>query len=112
MPDVSQCMKGEIKQGKENAVSNAQLQETMHISRREVSAAIHALRAEGMIICADQGYYMPKDDAELIAGYDILWKRAVSGLSTLKSMRAEIVKRGLLPMTAEGKAQEARRNKV
>ena len=95
-----------IGEGKENAVSNNDLQQVMHTTRRGVSTVIHDLRAEGMIICADQGYYKPKDDEELIQGYDILWKRAVSSLSALKPMRAEIVKRGLLPKTAEGKARQ------
>lgn len=106
MHDCS-AYKEAIGEGRENAVSNNDLQQVMHTTRRGVSTVIHDLRAEGMIICATrQGYYKPKDDEELIQGYDILWKMAVSSLSALKPMRAEIVKRGLLPKTAEGKARQ------
>ena len=98
--------------GKENAVSNAQLQEIMHVSRREVSKAIHELRASGQIIVSDtHGYYIPENSEELIAGYNNLWRTAVSILAVLKPMRSEIVRQGLLPQTAEGKAREARKRK-
>lgn len=100
-----------IPKGKENAVNNAYLQEVLHTSRREVSAAIHELRAEGHLICADNhGYYTADTDEELVTGYDTLWKKATSNLATLKSMRREIQRRNLLQLTAEAKAREKRRN--
>ena len=101
------------KKGKENAVSNETLQGMTHSTRREVSAMIHALRQKGIIIVSsDHGYYIPQDSAELIGGYDILWKRSVSMLSALKTMRAEIRKRGLLSQTAEAKTRERKKVKM
>lgn len=106
MPDILEL----IGKGKENAVTNAQLQEIMHVSRREISAAIHELRAEGQMICADlHGYYIPQTDAELIAGYNTLWLKAVSNLAVLKPMRREIKRKDLLSLTAEAKARERKR---
>lgn len=107
-----QVLKEILKEGKENAVTNADLQQIMHTSRREVSQMIHLLREQGSIICGDsQGYYKPQTDNELIQGYDVLWKKAVSNLAVLKAMRREIKKRNLLPQTAEATARQARRQK-
>lgn len=113
MPDLgAYIMENVLKEGKEKAVTNADLQESLHLSRREISATMHQLRQSGHIIVGDNhGYYTPATDEELIAGYNNLWKKAVSNLAVLKPMRAEIVKRGLLPMTAEAMAREARKRK-
>ena len=101
-----QVLKETLKEGKENAVTNADLQQIMHTSRREISQMIHILREQGLIVCADsQGYFIPQTDNELIQGYDLLWKKAVSNLAVLKAMRREIKKRNLLPQTAEAKAR-------
>jgi len=97
------------RRGKENAVSNLTLQRITGSTRREVSAMIHALRQKGLIIVSDKGYYIPVSNDELISGYNILWKRSVSMLSALKTMRAEIRKRGLLSETAEAKSRKARK---
>jgi len=102
----------EQRKGKQNAVSNETLQGMTHSTRREVSAMIHALRQKGIIIVSDKGYYIPVSNDELISGYDILWKRSVSMLSALKTMRAEIRKRGLLSQTAEAKARERKKVKM
>ncbi len=57
MPDYGQCIKERIKAGKENAVSNCDLQQITNASRREVSKAIHELRASGQIIVSDSHGY-------------------------------------------------------
>lgn len=101
-----------IGKGKENAVTNAELQEIMHVSRREVSQAIHELRASGQIIVSDNhGYYTPNTEAELICGYDTLWKKSVSLLAVLKNTRREIKRKNLFPLTAEARAKEARKKR-
>lgn len=106
-------IKGLIPTGKKNAVTNADLQQVMHVSRREISAAIHELRAEGMIICADtHGYYIPSTDQELIAGYDCLWKKAVNGLAALRAMRREIKSKNLYPLTAEYTSRKDGKNET
>ena len=91
-------------------MSNAELQNLMHLSRREISAEIHRLREEGMIICADvNGYYIPTSNEELLAGYDNLWKKAVTGLAALRVMRREIKNRGLYMLTSEYKSRKEKR---
>ena len=97
----------QLRKGKNKAVTNRTLQEITNLSRREVSATVHALREQGMIICSDtHGYYIPSDTAELISGYNTLWKKAVSNLAALKTMRAEIKRRGVLSETAEAKGRQ------
>ena len=96
-----------IPEGKENAVSNKELQKILNLPRREVSRLIHEARLNGAVICSNNhGYYAPANDQELIDGYDTLWKKSVHGLASQKAMRAEIVRRGLKALTYEAQVRE------
>lgn len=98
MTDKLQVVADALGEGRENAVTNHDLQVMTGCSRREVSEMVHSLRIGGEIICSgNEGYFKPATDQELIAGYMTLWRKAVSNLSALKAMRREVKRKGLLP---------------
>ena len=93
--------------GKEKAVKSKELQEQLHLTRREVSQAVHDLRQKGMSICSDTyGYYIPKNGEELVQGYDCLWGKVIGNLSALKPMRREVKAKGLFTETREYRARK------
>lgn len=97
--------------GKENAVKSKDIQEKLHLTRREVSQAVHDLRQKGMIVCSDShGYYTPKDEKELVQGYNVLWGKAIGNLSVLKPMRKEVKKRGLYGLTREAQSRQRKKD--
>lgn len=99
-----------IPQGRKKAVSNGCLQEQLSLTRREVSKLVHDARMSGYVINSDRGYYIPTTDDEYICGYDHLWSKSVSVLSSQKAVRAEIVRRGLLDQTKEARSRERKKN--
>ena len=97
--------------GKEKAVKNADLQKQTNLTRREISKAVHDFRQKGMIICSDShGYYIPKNEEELVQGYNVLWGKAIGNLSVLKPMRKEVKKRGLYGLTREAQSRQGKKD--
>ena len=101
-----------IPEGKEKAVSNADLQESLHLKRRDVYRLIHEARCNGFVVCSgNYGYYRPKTKEEYIEGYNTLWRMATSLLSALKAQRKIIKHNGWYPETIECKYRNTVRNR-
>lgn len=87
-----------IPKGKEHAISNSTLQDVLHLTRRDVSAAVLAARLDGIIIASDHhGYYIPVTDDELLQHYRLHHKQAVTLLASLTPVRRVLVKKGIKP---------------
>ncbi len=85
-----------IPKGKENGISNKDLQKALGVNRRRVCELIAQARKSGAVICSGvSGYYRPADTAELEEFYRINRARAISLLAVLKQSRRELIAAGV-----------------
>ena len=85
-----------IPKGKENGISNKDLQRALGVNRRRVCELIATARKNGDVICSGiTGYYRPADTAELEEFYRVNRARAISLLVVLKPSRRELEAAGV-----------------
>ena len=91
------CLLEILGEGKENAVSGSELAVLLNRSKREVSELVHEARTNGLMVVSDScGYYVPKNDDEILACYNRLRKHSISQLASMKVFRKYLKARGLL----------------
>ena len=77
-----------LNKGKKNGISAARLAEILDTDKRYVCSEIEAARRGGALICSgNSGYYIPETKAELQETYEIMRKRALSMLFTMKTTK-------------------------
>ena len=85
-----------IPKGKSNAVTGASLDKALDCDTRTRYAVIESARKSGLIICADNsGYYLPETVEEMREYYETAHQKAVTMLSTLKTVRRKLVSMGI-----------------
>lgn len=80
--------------GEENAIHAADLARKFDISTRQLREEVERERAEGALICSSgKGYFRAKNREEIKATYEVLRKRAINTLATIKPF-SDFLKRG------------------
>ena len=84
--------------GKEKGVSRKALSEELRIRTRDVSDLVLKARRDNYIIASgNTGYFVPATDGELLEYYLHSRRMAITILTSIKTTRRELKRRGILP---------------
>lgn len=85
-----------IPKGKEHAISNRELASVLHTTKRELQRLVLQARLdENIIASGSNGYYIPQTDEEMMSYYKTQRKRAMTTLSSLRTVRRILKQKGI-----------------
>ena len=80
-----------IPEGRENAVSMADLARVLKVEERQIRKIVFDARIDGTVICGTAaGYYKPATEAEIREYIAIAGSRSISGLKALRAARKKL----------------------